>query len=254
MPDATKTKYILLTLKKIYIFLFAILLVSAFDANAQRRRNNQVIKAYPSIGFTASQIRGDELRGFKKWGMSAGVGAIIDLADRGQWQLSVEADFAQRGAFNNTNDPYSLIDFTMNYVDIPLTLHFTDPYGGMTFGLGFVYSRLVQQPHGMIFYSPAYFVPDTGDMGFLRNDFSIAADIRFPIWRGLTLNVRYQHSFMPIKKNWHFTEHYSTAENDFKTWSNDCYNSSVTVRLLYVFGDQPRKKYANKNHYKKRKR
>lgn len=224
---------------KFSVIVIIMMFLLANDIQAQRRRGrgHQVFRAYPAFGATASQMRGDELRGFKKWGISAGVGTMLSLSDDDKWQMSVEADFAQRGAQNNTSDPYRLLGFTMNYVDIPVTIHFTDPYGGITVGLGLVYSRLVQQPHGTMYYTPNYFVPDTSDMSFNKNDFAAALDVRFPIWRGLTFNFRYQHSLIPVKNNWGFTGYPSTSSDNFDTWTNNCYNSSISMRLLYVFGD-----------------
>ncbi|MBP5326525.1 MAG: hypothetical protein J6Y98_01260 [Bacteroidales bacterium] len=247
--------------KTLYILFFSSLfLVTSIDnLQAQRRRHSrdQIIKAYPSIGITSSQIRGDELKGFKKWGFTAGVGALVNLTDNEMWQMSLEADFSERGAFNNTGDPYSLINFTLHYVDIPLTFHFTDPWGGLKIGAGLVYSRLVQQPHGSIRYSPSYFVPDTSDMSFLHNDLCAAIDLRFPIWKGLTFNIRYQHSLFPVKRDWWFTEHLSAVEGDVSRWSNNCYNSSVMVRLQYVFGEDSGHKKNNsssRSHKTKKRR
>ncbi len=235
------------------ILLLVVTLLSANDLQAQRRRNRSIFHAYPVVGATASQMRGDELRGFKKWGFTAGVGSTLSISDNDNWKLSLEADFSQRGAFNNTNDPYSLYDFTLNYVDIPLTLHFTDPIGGITIGAGLVYSRLVQQPHGEVVYLPNYFVPDDSDMSFLKNDFAAAIDLRFPIWKGLTFNLRYQHSLIPIKKQWSFTEYGQMFSGGSDTWSNDIYNSSVSVRIMYVFGEQKHyNKYNRKKKYKRR--
>ena len=243
--------------RTLYIFLLIsiFLISSSNDLQAQRRRHSrdQIIKAYPSFGITASQIRGDELKGFKKWGITAGVGALVNLTDNEMWQMSLEADFAERGAYNSTGDPYSLIDFTLNYVDIPITIHFTDPWGGLKLGVGLVYSRLVQQPHGSIYYAPSYFVPDTSDMSFLHNDLCAAVDLRFPIWKGLTFNIRYQHSLIPVKRDWWFTEHLSAVEGDVSRWSNNCFNSSVMVRLQYVFGqDSGNKKYKSSKSKKRR--
>lgn len=240
-----------MTIKRTCFLLFFLTAVYLQPYSMAQRRHSKgaTFRAYPVAGATASQIRGDELRGFKKWGFTAGVGAMVSLSDNGLWNLSVEADYSQRGAFNNTNDPYSLIDFTLNYVDIPVLVHFTDPYGGITIGAGLNYSRLVRQPHGKIFYAPTYFVPDTGDMSFLKNDLAAVIDMRIPVWRGLTIDIRYQHSIFPVKRDWHFTE-YST--NETFTWSNDLYNSSVSLRILYVFGEQPRiNKYNKKKKYKR---
>lgn len=236
------------------ILLILALLMFSGNLQAQRRggKGKQVFRAYPAIGVTSSQMRGDELRGFKKWGISAGVGTVLSLGKDDTWQFSVEADFSQRGSKNSTPNPYRLLDFTMNYVDIPLTVHFTDPYGGITVGLGLVYSRLVQQPHGSMYYTPNYFVPDTSDMTFNKNDFAAALDVRFPIWRGLTINFRYQHSLLPVKQNWGFTGYRSENSNDFETWSNNCYNSSITLRLLYVFGEKNHHHNKPSSHKKKR--
>lgn len=234
------------------MIMAAMLLLSIPSAQSQRGRSRQVIRAYPVLGATASQIRGDELRGFRKWGFTAGVGSIVDLSDEARWQLSLEADFSQRGAYNNTHEPYSLFGFTMNYVDIPLTVHFTDPYGGMTFGLGLVYSRLVQQPHGLIIYQPGYFEPDTADMSFLKNDLAAAIDFRFPIWRGLTLNFRYQMSLMPVKRNWGFSGYRNEGDRTPSVWQNNLYNSSLSIRVLYVFGDDRYQNKHKKNNKKKK--
>lgn len=213
-------------------------------AQAQHRKNESVIRAYPIVGATVSQIEGDELKGFKKLGYTAGVGAEIGLDRDNQWQMSLEADFSQRGARNPTSDPYRLLHFTLNYVDIPLMVHYQDKYGGMNVGLGLCYSRLVQQPHGMVQYSPTYFIPDTTNMTFLRNDLSFAIDMRFTVWKGLKLNLRYQRSILPVKTDWAFQE-YHRATDPPEVWTNKAYNSSVSARLLYVFGDDSKKK---KNH------
>lgn len=233
--------------------LILLTLLAALPAQGQRRNSRQVIRAYPIAGATVSQIRGDELRGFKKWGFSAGVGAIVDLTDNYLWHLSIESSFSQRGAYNNTSSPYALFHFTMNYVDIPLTIHFTDPYGGITFGAGLSYCRLVQQPHGLLVYKPEIFLPDTSDMSFLKNDLAAAFDIRIPVWRGLTLNFRYQHSLLPVKRNWNFWGYEKESDREPKNWSNNCYNSSISLRVLYVFGED-NNKYKNKNQNKKKKR
>lgn len=239
------------------LFLITMLLIGS-DLQAQRGRNRgrQVFKAYPAFGTTGAQMEGDELRGFKKWGITAGVGAMLSLDRDNMWHASIEADFSQRGAQNKTHDPYRLLDFTMNYVDIPLTIHFTDPYGGITVGAGLVYARLVQQPHGMLYYTPNYFIPDTSDMSFLKNDFSAALDVRFPIWKGLTLNFRLQHSLLPVKKNWGFTSYPSTASSQPKHWTNNCYNYSISFRVLYVFGEDGHrtKHIPSKSHSKKHKK
>lgn len=205
------------------IILFVCL---ASSAAAQR------INAYVSAGATASQIEGDELKGFDKWGFAGSVGAFASITDNGRWFASLEAGYARRGAYNHSGDPYNA-KFILDYVDIPFTIYFKDPYGGILIGAGPVYSRLVQQ-RGEMAINPEYFVPDTSDLTFLKNDLALALELRFTIWRGLQMSVRYQYSLLAIKKDWQFVEHFNSRADH--VWKNNCYNSSAMVRLLWQFG------------------
>lgn len=193
----------------------------------------QNLKACLNLGFTASQIEGDELKGFHKYGVSTGVGILAPISRNRHWQVGVETNITQRGAFNASSDPYN-IRLTLNYVDIPLTIYYHDPKGGMYFGTGLAYGRLVQQPHGFMQYKDDYFVPDTSDMLFLKNDITWVAEARFAVWRGLQFSLRYQSSIVAIKKDWRFIEY---IHNQPETWYNNLYNRSVTLRLLWVLGD-----------------
>lgn len=191
----------------------------------------QRIHAYVTSGVTLAQIEGDELKGFLHPGAVAGVGALAALDDRYRYGLSVEAIFNQRGTHSSSSNPYRT-HLTLNYVDSPLLFHYQDPYGGMLFGLGAVYSRLVRQPHGKLQYHPAAFIPDTTDMTFLSNDLSLLADLRFTIWKGLQFNLRYQHSIIPIKRDWHFTEVVGQVKHEIY---RNAYNQSISLRLIWQF-------------------
>ncbi len=197
----------------------------------------QRIHAYVTSGVTMSQIEGDELKGFKKVGFNGGVGALTAISHNGRWGLSLEAMYAQRGAYNGTGDPYS-IKLTLDYIEIPLLVHYQDPYGGMLFGAGLSYGRLVQQPHGTIRYNPNYFYPDTTDLVFLSNDLMAVADARFTIWRGLQFNIRWQYSLLAIKRDWTFYSYHGVdAEGNavFRSHTRNCYNHSIAFRLIWQF-------------------
>lgn len=232
--------------------LFFVAIVSIFNfqfSNCQAQR----IHAFVSSGFTLSQIEGDELKGFSKWGYTGGVGAIFGFDRHETWNLSVEALFSQRGSYNGTGDPYSL-SLRLDYVDIPLMVHFRDPWGGMLIGLGLNYSRLVQQPHGKVLYDTNYFIPDSSGFSFLSNDFAVVVDLRFPIWKKLFLDIRWQYSIIAVKRDWQFREHRGEEPlldeygnpvigTDGKVqmvprwirWSNDAYNHSLMFRLIWQF-------------------
>ena len=208
-------------------YLYIAVILSAFFTPVQAQR----INSFVSAGITASQIEGDELKGFNHFGYNAGVGALTAISSNGMWGLSVEVNLNQRGTYSRSYaDKEYMADLTLNYVDIPLIVHYQDFYGGMLFGAGLLYGRLVQQPHGKILYSTFY--PDTTDMTFLKNDLAVVADARFTIWRGLQLNLRWQYSLMAIKKDWMF---YNVNGEQVKTHTNDCYNNAISIRLIWQF-------------------
>ncbi len=210
-----------------YLFIAAIALTLYLSPFVQAQR----IHSFVSAGITTAQIEGDELKGFSQFGYNFGVGALTAISSNGLWGLSVEVNLNQRGTYNNSvADKEYIIDLTLNYVDIPLILHYQDMYGGMLFGAGLLYGRLVQQPHGDIFYTTFY--PDTTDMAFLKNDLAVVADARFTIWRGLQFNLRWQYSLIPIKKDWLF---YNKNGEQVKTHTNDCFNSAISIRLIWQF-------------------
>lgn len=215
-----------------------LMLLGAIATQAQNR-----IQTYVDAGGVFSQVEGDELKGFNHIGFNGGVGAIVHLGDRHRWAMTLETNYNCRGIYNkkNSSDNYYNIDLDLHYVDIPLTLLFRDPYGGIEVGLGMAYSRLLAQPHGIVSFNPRFFIPDSSNMAFLKNDLAAAAEIRFTIWENLKMSIRYQRSVIPIKKEWTF----HMAD---RTWSNDCFNSSVTLRLLWQFGEE------EKTHHKYRKR
>ena len=220
--------------------LLTLMLLASFPMQAQR------IHAYLVGGAVTSQVEGDELKGFNHWNITGGVGALADLDDRDMWSLTIETDYSCRGIYNqkyNTENFYN-INLDLHYVDIPLTLIFRDPYGGLRIGAGLVYSRLLGQPHDTIRFNPKYFVPDTSDMTFLKNDLAAAIEFRFNIWKGLQLSARYQYSIFPIKKDWHYMFDNHTSSNDF-------YGSALSFRLLWQFGESDSRPYVKA---KKRKR
>ena len=211
--------------------LLYIAVAFAFHFSLYTPVHAQRIHAYLTSGVTLSQIEGDELKGFRSTGYVGGIGALASISDNNRWGLTTEALFARRGAYNNSGDPYSA-NIKLDYIDIPVLLHYQDPYGGMLFGLGLCYGRLVQQPHFQGKYNPNYFVPDTSDYSFSHDDFAVVADARFTVWRGLQFNIRWQYSLLPVKRDWQFSEY---RQGRWYSWSNNCYNHSLMFRLIYQF-------------------
>ena len=209
--------------------------------------NAQNIKGFITSGATLSQIDGDEVYGFKKFGYVGSVGAIIPLESKERWLVSVETMFSQRGAREERSYNSYHYKVTLPYIEIPVMAHFSDKKGGWTFGAGFSYSRLMGTPKESFHYDTTGFIPNT-ETPFIKNDFAVIADIRFTIWRGLKFNARYQYSLAPIKKDWDFHIRSSRGQEFDEHWTRNAYNNSLSARLIWVFGD------SQTNNYKQNKK
>ncbi len=192
---------------------------------------SQTIRAFVSAGGNLSQIDGDEVYGFKKPGFTGSVGAMVPVSKSEKWLISVEAKFAQYGAFQE-GYPYNY-NATLPYIEIPVMAHFEDPIGGWTFGLGAVYGRLMNYKETAAWdqTGTSTAITDFEKKPYEKNDLSFVADIRFRIWKNLKFNFRYQHSLIPTKRDWTFTYNNNT-------WTRDTYNSVLTARLIWVFNDK----------------
>lgn len=56
----------------------------------------QSINAFVLAGTAASQVEGDELKGFNHWGLHGGVGAWIGFDEKERWGMSIETDYFQQ--------------------------------------------------------------------------------------------------------------------------------------------------------------
>jgi hypothetical protein len=64
----------------------------------------------------------------------------------------------------------------------------------------------------------------------------VLADLRFRLWEGLKLNLRYQYSMVKIR-----TRDFENLQGD--TWTRDQFNNVITIRLIYVFNEKKSREY-----------
>ncbi len=194
------------------------------DSYAQR------IMGAAILGVNATQVDGDEVYGYHKFGLQAGVAAIVPFGDH--WAVTVENIYNQKGAHQRPLYQDSLdgsYDLKLNYLDIPVLVQYTDK-DVATFGAGMSWGRLV----GISEQRNGYPMPETTlESGIYRSsDINILLDVKFRIIERLRFNVRYAYSVRPI----------ATREIvDSKTGKpniRDQYNGMFTFRLYYVFNEQ----------------
>ena len=166
------------------------------------------------------------------------------------FQVSMEINYSQRGAKESTaGDPF-IYKASLDYVDIPVMVHFIDKRGGITLGLGLQYSRLIHS-------SESWTLPDTLIRGmdrptlikadFLKNDLAIVADFRFTIWQKFKLDVRYQYSLLPIRKDFEFNNSYTPEDRtNYRTWLRSFKNNWLSFKIIYMINEEQEQKKATR--------
>ena len=118
---------------KIVILLLALLVLAPTLLHAQ------IIKGEVFVGGNVSQVDGDECYGFRKFGVHAGVGALVPIATFSSVSLDfgLEALFSQRGAYKrDANNPHlglysGKYKLNLNYAEIPVMFYVTDKERGV---------------------------------------------------------------------------------------------------------------------------
>lgn len=221
----------LLNIRLLFLIFLVILGVSI-----PQKIYSQLFKGYTATGFNLTQVDGDEVFGYKKFGLNLGVGVVMPVAKK--WSISLENSFSQKGSYqsprfiDSASGEYRLI---LHYVEVPLMIHFEDKET-MTFGAGVSWGRLVnvkEYEHGTI-------VPGTTLKGpYNRTDWDIIGDIRFRIYKQLKFNFRYSYSLVKIRTR--------TFNNTQQNWTRKQYNNILSLRLIYMFNEKHQKKKPEKD-------
>lgn len=99
-----------------------------WSLQAQQTGPERRFEAGVVAGLNISQVDGDKLRGFYKFGLQAGIKADAVLSDR--WKVGIELLFSQQGARKSDFDvPSSELDvenIQFNMVEAPVLVHFRD--------------------------------------------------------------------------------------------------------------------------------
>ena len=203
----------------------------------------QIIKGEAILGLNLTQVEGDEVYGFKKFGVNIGAGVLIPFHNN--WDVSMEVTFNQKGAtqrdkYNETDTLGNILTgaykLRLNYVEVPLLIHYTDKEF-ISIGAGFSWGRLVgvqEWEHGKQVKSTTL-----ASGVYNKNDFSYIIDARVRIVGPLKFGVRYQNSMVKIR-----TREFDNSSGD--TWTRDQFNKVLTFRLIYVFNEERSRSNFNK--------
>lgn len=205
-------------MRRIILFIVLCLLPTVIFA--------QSIKGGLALGFNASQVDGDEVFGYHKFGFNTGPFATIPLGKN--FSATIETLYNQKGSYqrpqfaDSLSGEYQLI---LNYLDVPVLFQYTDK-DVVKFGAGFSWGRLVQFKE----WQHGYRINWTNPYGpYKTSDFDFLIDVQFKLTRGFYFDFRYAYSVGKIRTR--------EFHNITGTWTRNQYNNVVALRLVYLFKD-----------------
>ena len=156
------------------------------------------------VGFTASQISGDDLSGFHQLGASAGLFVNHAVIPSGKLKLQLELDFTMKGSHSYTppkqeyeTEFYSL---RLGYVEMPLLLEWA--VGRWTlWGKPFQFELEVGPAFGVVVLQKEWEATGllVGRPPFRRFEFSGIAGLSLKIADHHSVNLRYSNSIIPVR-------------------------------------------------------
>ena len=189
--------------KHFFTIVLLIGILSVAFAQEQEKPDHSRFYGGVRVGFTASQISGDDLAGFHKIGAYAGLFVNHTIIPSGKLKLQLELDFTMKGSHSYTpknviaDNFYSL---TLGYVEMPLMLVWAagkwtmwgKPFQfeleiGPVFGVN-VFSQ-EREANGLIVGRPP----------FRRFEFSGLAGLSIMVADHHSMNFRYGNSIVPVR-------------------------------------------------------
>lgn len=236
-------------MNRIVLRIFAILLIISGlqTASAQRFLGSVV------AGANVTKVDGDEVdRLFNKFGVNAGGAVSLYLEPTHSWTATLELLYSQKGSYSkayfdttvyapsmyqdidhdyafNPNIKYRL---ELDYVEIPLSFHYEHAPTGWAIGAGVSWGRLVRAKEIDLGFRRT---TNVRSKHYNKNDWSVFADVRARIWKGLKFNVRFQYSFVPIRTR---DFQYIKGGSYISTETRKQYNFVLSFRLIYIINER----------------
>ena len=220
-------------------FLIGLFIIIAALTNTAKA---QVFLGEAFVGYNICQVDGDQIMGYFKPGINAGVGVIAPIWKKNNFsiEMSLEVLFNQKGAkqgrkyWDHKIDTITgreitgEYDLSMNYGEVPIMIYFTDKKL-VSAGVGVSYGRLMSLKE----YEHGVRTAVTATSGeYDQNEFNILADIKLRIYKRWKVGVRYSYSLNPIRTREYYNINYESL-GEFKQ-----YNNLWTFRLTYVFNEK----------------
>ena len=232
-------------------FLIGLFIIFAAFTNTAKA---QIFLGEAFVGLNICQVDGDQIMGFFKEGINAGVGVIAPVWKKNKFsvELSLEVLYNQKGAkqgrkyWDHKIDPVTGIEITgeydlsLSYGEVPFIVYFTDK-NVVSAGVGVSYARLM----GLKEYEHGVRTAVTATSGeYDQNEFNILADVKVRVYKRWKAGFRYSYSLNPIRTR----EYYDITGASLGTFKQ--YNNLFTFRVTYVFNEKPENLQREEYQYK----
>lgn len=206
------------------LFIFFLFVLALVNVQAQEENSRRFDLGY-FLGPSSSQMSGDGLGGFDKFGGTAGLSLRANISDRSNLLLSM--GFISKGSRAPLDTlTRNVFAYRLNYIQIPVTwqIHWNhkidvhlSPYA----------AYLVHQSVMSNKYS--YTLSEYGGQPAFNDwDFGINAGVGFVLSYNTSLVFEYGQSVVPIRPN-------PAQANQFSYYERGNYNSTVSLMLLHYF-------------------
>lgn len=207
-----------------YFFITVFILLPFAEGNAQ------FFDAGFVLGPSFSQIEGDDVAGYKKLGINAGIMVEANFSE--EVVASMEILYVQKGSASTLIDNQGFTnDFRISheYIEIPFVVSYQDK-GGMNFGAGLapsynLRSRLFTLGEEELgYFDPPFGVKKWG-VGFLVN-------LSYRINRFSQINLRWTYDIIPYQDRFSMNRAEVVGQ----------YNNSVAFRYVFLMSALGKKK------------
>ncbi len=223
--------YLLVAKMKNSILLLLMLfstLVCAQEEKVLSKKKEPIIRPVIIAGFNATQIEGDDLKGYRKFGVNAGAGAFIRLPKN--FSFNFEILYSQKGskkaeAADQQLRVNSADKIQLDYIDVPLIFNYHDKDKQKSKdifigGLGLVFNSLVRYEVDYPLKSP------NGRDLYHTFGLEVLARVAFVFINHIALDLRFSFSLLDIAKV--DFEESGLADNGQR-------NNVLSARLMYIF-------------------
>lgn len=170
---------------KLTKFIFSVFLFSAFSLQAQ-----QAFKGSVTFGMTTSQMSGDGLGGWHKFGLTGGGYITAPVSSNKSVRFGIQ--YADKGSRTKLDTiTYNSFAYKLRYIEVPVQMGFQN--GPFTFYAGLYYGQLIWQ--GIVANKASYPV----NPSFRNFDVGLVLNVSLPLSDRMYLEGKFSSSVLPIR-------------------------------------------------------